>query len=119
MEPTHEGGTDVFFKTDAERAAAQAAKARKDAGEVGASAASGDGYSNSTVRRSCPRLGSTCSTSTLLKMSDQVSSSAIRTRAPAAAASAHRYSPSSRPSTVATAPRNPRRAARRRIRARL
>lgn len=31
----------MFFKTDAERAAAQAAKARKDAGEAGASAASG------------------------------------------------------------------------------
>ncbi len=45
-----------------------------------ASAASGAGYSNSTVRRPCPRCGSTCSTSTLLKISDQVSSSAIRTR---------------------------------------
>lgn len=31
----------MFFKTDAERAAAQAAKARQDAGEAGASAASG------------------------------------------------------------------------------
>ena len=55
-----------------------------------ASAASGAGYSNSTVKRPCPRFGSTCSTSTLLKISDQVSSSVIRTRALAAAASAAR-----------------------------
>ena len=55
-----------------------------------ASAASGTGYSNNTVKRPCPRLGSICSTSTLLKISDQVSSSATRTRALAASASAAR-----------------------------